>query len=79
MRKVGLYLRVSTQEQAERGWSIEGQYTELRKFCEGHEEWKVVRVLRDPGYTAANLERPGIQQLLELIRTGQLDVVVVWR
>ena len=38
MRKVGLYLRVSTQEQAERGWGIEGQYTELRKYCEGRED-----------------------------------------
>lgn len=79
MRKVGLYLRVSTQEQAQRGWSIEGQYTELRKFCEIHEDWKVVRVLKDPGFTAANLERPGIQQLLELARSGALDAVVVWR
>ncbi len=79
MRKVGLYLRVSTQEQAERGWSIEGQYTELRKFCEAHEDWKVVRVLKDPGFTAANLERPGIQQLMGLAQSGALDAVVVWR
>ncbi len=79
MRKVGLYLRVSTQEQAERGWSIEGQYTELRKFCEGNADWKVVRVLKDPGYSAANLERPGVQQLLELAQAGNLDIVVVWR
>ena len=79
MRKVGLYLRVSTQEQAERGWSIEGQYTELRKFCEARKDWKVVRVLRDPGFSAADLERPGVQQLLELVQTGDLDIVVVWR
>ncbi len=79
MRKVGLYLRVSTQEQAERGWSIEGQYTELRKFCETHADWKVVRVVKDPGYTAANLDRPGIQQLMGLVQAGALDVVVVWR
>ncbi len=39
MRKVGLYLRVSTQEQAERGWSIEGQHTELRRFCEGRNHY----------------------------------------
>ncbi len=79
MRKVGLYMRVSTQEQAERGWSIEGQYAELRKFCEAHEDWRVVRVLKDPGYTAANLERPAIQQLLELVQARELDEVVVWR
>lgn len=79
MRRVGLYLRVSTQEQVERGWSMEGQYLELRRFCEAHADWQVVRVLKDPGYTAANLERPGIRQLLRLAEAGDPDVVVAWR
>ena len=29
MRNVGLYISVSTQEQAERGWSVEGQIADL--------------------------------------------------
>ncbi len=79
MKNVGLYVRVSTQEQAEKGWSIEGQIAELYKFCDAHADWKVRWVLKDPGYTAANLERPGIHRILEIVQEGRLDVVVVWR
>jgi len=79
MQRVGLYVRVSTQEQADRGWSIDAQYAELRKFCDSHEGWKVVRAFKDSGYTAANLDRPGIRNLLECAQRGDLDIVVAWR
>jgi site-specific DNA recombinase len=79
MKNVGLYVRVSTQEQAEKGWSIEGQLAELHKFCDARADWKVRWVLKDPGYTAANLDRPGMQRLLELVQEGRLDAIVVWR
>ena len=46
MKRVGIYIRVSTQEQAEKGWSVEGQYEEIRKYCDRQEGWKVVRVFR---------------------------------
>lgn len=70
VRKVGLYLRVSTEEQAERGWSIGRQLAELRRFCNARPDWRVARVLKDPGYTAANLDRPGIQRLQEPSKLG---------
>jgi len=79
MQRVGLYVRVSTQEQADKGWSIDAQYAELRKFCDSHEDWKVVRAFKDPGFTAANLDRPGIRNLLECAQRGDLDLLVVWR
>jgi len=63
-------VRVSTQEQAEKGWSIEGQITELYKFCDAREDWKVRWVLKDPGYTAANLDRPGMYRHLGLAQGG---------
>lgn len=79
MKNVGLYVRVSTQEQADSGWSIEGQIAELFRFCDAHADWKVRWVLKDPGYTAANLDRPGMGRLLELVQDRRVDVVVVWR
>jgi len=51
MQRVGLYVRVSTQEQVDKGWSIEAQCTELRRFCDSREEWKVVRAFKSPSLT----------------------------
>lgn len=79
MRNVGLYVRVSTKEQAEKGWSIEGQLADLHRYCDAQKDWKVRWILKDPGYTAANLDRPGVQRLLELVQEGRMDVIVVWR
>ncbi len=51
MKRVGIYVRVSTVEQAEKGWSVEGQYREIRAFCEKHEDWKVAWIFKDGGYS----------------------------
>ncbi len=51
MKGVGIYVRVSTVEQAEKGWSVEGQYREIRAFCEKHEDWKVAWIFKDGGYS----------------------------
>lgn len=79
MKKVGIYVRVSTVEQAEKGWSVEGQYREIRAFCKNRKGWKVAWVFRDEGYSAADLNRPGIQNLLDRVQEGKVDIVVVWK
>lgn len=56
-----------------------GQTEEIRKFCDKHEDWKVVRILKDAGFSAATLERPGIQNLLFQAQQKQIDVAVVWK
>ncbi|MDD5238832.1 MAG: recombinase family protein [Candidatus Nanoarchaeia archaeon] len=75
---VAIYLRVSTMEQAENGWSIEGQYKEIREFC-GKENLKVVRVYRDLGFSGSDMERPGLQKLLEQSWSGEYTKVIIWK
>lgn len=48
MKKVAIYVRVSTQEQAVEGYSISEQIDRLTKFCEAH-SWKIYKVYTDPG------------------------------
>jgi DNA invertase Pin-like site-specific DNA recombinase/transposase-like protein len=79
VKRVAIYVRVSTVEQAEKGWSVEGQYREIREFCERHEGWKVARVFEDRGYSAADLKRPGIQRLLDQVQEGRVDILAVWK
>lgn len=51
MKKVAIYVRVSTQEQAVEGYSISEQIDRLTKFCEAH-SWKIYKVYTDPAFLA---------------------------
>jgi site-specific DNA recombinase len=72
------YCRVSTEEQAEEGFSIEGQADKLRTYAALHELGEVV-VVTDPGRSGKDLARPGLQQILEMTERGHLGHVLVWR
>lgn len=75
---VAVYLRVSTLEQADHGWSIEGQYKEIREYCE-KEKLTVVRVYRDLGFSGSDMERPGLQKMLEQSWSGEYTKVIIWK
>jgi site-specific DNA recombinase len=72
------YCRVSTEEQAEEGFSIKGQADKLRVYAELHDLGDVV-VITDPGLSGKNLERPGLQRVLEMVANGHVGHVLVWR
>ena len=76
--RAALYLRVSTEDQARNGWSIEGQYNDLRDYCD-KKEYKVVRVYKDEGFSGSNLDRPALERLLADGSEHEFDVVVVWK
>ncbi len=76
MKKVAIYIRVSTQEQALHGYSIGEQRERLIAFCKAH-DWIASEVFTDSGYSGANLDRPGIQRLVENIR--DYDLVLVYK
>src|SRR5207245_2171781 len=72
------YVRVSTEEQADSRLGIEAQraaiLTEARR--RGWDEGDLTFV-EDAGYTAKNLNRPGIQAALAALEAGQADTLVV--
>jgi site-specific DNA recombinase len=80
--RCAIYTRVSTDDQAR------GEYNSLesqRDICEHaiavhlHEGWKTTLYLDDPGYSGKNLERPGMQALIQEVKAGQVDVVVAYK
>lgn len=75
MRAIG-YTRVSTREQADSGLSLEGQERRIRAYCEAR-EWELAGIITDAGLSGGNMNRPGLSQVLELVRTGAVDVVCV--
>lgn len=72
------YCRVSTEEQAAEGFSIEGQTERLRAYAEFHELGDVT-VIADPGWSGKNLDRPGLQRVLSMVADGHVAHVAVWR
>lgn len=76
--KVGLYVRVSTQEQADEGYSVQEQTERLKKYCEAM-NWIVYKVYTDPGYSGGNIDRPGFQTMIDDVKAGKIDKVVVYK
>jgi site-specific DNA recombinase len=72
------YCRVSTEEQAAEGFSIDGQVEKLRAYAELNDLGPVM-LIEDPGRFGKNLERPGLQQLLAMVEQGRVSNVLVWR
>lgn len=73
-----IYVRVSTLEQAREGYSIKEQVDRLQSYAEA-KGYTVLKVYRDPGYTGANLNRPGLQEMVRQVEKGVADVVLVYK
>lgn len=75
MKRAALYIRVSTLEQAQEGYSIGAQKERLLAFCKAH-EWLVAGSYVDGGYSGSNLDRPGIQKLISEVDSFDLVLVM---
>jgi len=78
MKKVGLYLRVSTDEQAREGISLSSQEQKLRAYCESN-GWEIYDIYIDEGKSGAIMDRPELQRLLNDCREGKVDAILVYR
>lgn len=78
MKKVILYIRVSTKGQAEDGYSLAFQKEKLLAYCKAM-DYAVVGIYVDDGYTGSNLDRPGIQRIIEESSKGKFDAVLVYK
>lgn len=77
MKRVFLYVRVSTEEQAVHGLSIEAQTAALYGWAEAH-QCKVVGVYTDAGISARKpaRNRPELQRLLQDVEEGKGELIL---
>lgn len=77
IRRVALYVRVSTEEQALKGFSIEAQIDALKKYCE-EQGLKIVDIYADEGISGAKppLKRPALKRVLDDVEAGKVDMVL---
>lgn len=73
-----LYIRVSTTEQAEEGYSVGEQEARGRAYCAAY--GLIINAVHvDAGYSGATLDRPGIKNVIKDICSGNCKKVVVWK
>ena len=75
LKRVVLYCRVSTDDQATTEISLDAQEAKLRAYADLY-DLEVVAVIRD-GQSAKSLKRRGIQKALKLLRNGEADGIAI--
>lgn len=78
MKHTALYLRVSTEAQADEGYSLAAQAEKLEAYCRMKGIAAFQRYV-DGGFSGSNLTRPAITDLVEAIRAGNVERVVVYK
>ena len=78
MRVMG-YVRVSSDEQAVHGVSLDAQEDKVSAYCKA-KDWDLIEVVRDEGISAKNLKRPGLQSILERVPKNETErgALTVW-
>src|SRR5215204_3932227 len=74
-RRVILYTRVSTDEQARSGYFLAQQIEALRAYA-AQEGYEVLEEVSDPGQSGASLEQPGLDRVRDLVAAGGVSVVL---
>lgn len=73
----GIYIRVSTEDQAREGFSLGEQEEKLRQLCK-YKEFEIYKIYKDAGISAKNMkDRPAFQQMLEYMKAGKLNYIVL--
>ena len=76
--KVAIYVRVSTTNQAEEGYSIDEQKDKLTSYC-NIKDWSVYNVYTDGGFSGSNTERPALEKLIKDAKKKKFDTVLVYK
>lgn len=74
----GIYVRVSTEEQRDYGYSIEAQLRELRNYC-NQRNLNIIHEYNDAGYSAKDLKRPEMERMIDDIKHGRINLVVAMK
>ena len=73
--RAAAYVRVSTDDQRDNGYSIDSQIRMIKEYCE-RKDYEIVYLYNDAGYSAKDLIRPNMQKLLKDIKAKKIDVLV---
>lgn len=78
MKKAVGYIRVSTNEQAKEGVSLDNQKKKIEAYavCK---DLELVEIIEDAGKSAKNLNREGIQKALQMVKGKEVDAIIIYK
>jgi len=74
-RRVVAYIRVSSEDQATSGVSLDAQAARIAAYATAM-GWDLAEVVRDAGSSAKSLKRPGMKRILDGVRGGEIGRVI---
>jgi len=79
MLETAIYVRVSTEEQAQEGYSIRAQEQKLKDYAR-IKEWAIYKIYKDEGISGKNITaRPAINEMIDDIKKGYVKNVLIFK
>lgn len=75
--KTAIYARLSIEDKKTQGNSIDGQISIAKSFIQEQADLQVINIFIDNGYTGANFQRPQFIRMMEEIRKGNINCIVI--
>ena len=77
--RTALYVRLSIMDTRDRkdSESLQTQIDYLCEYIAKHPDLELYDCYRDNGETGTNFERPGFQRMMEDVKAGQVDCIIV--
>jgi len=72
--RIAIYTRVSTEDQAKEGFSLDAQLDKLRAYCTAR-DWIISGEYVEDGYSGRNVKRPAYNKMME--ETEKWDILLV--
>ena len=77
--RTAIYVRVSTEDQVEEGFSIRAQSEKLKSYAL-LKDWEIYNIYSDEGISGKNIvDRPAINRLIDDIKNGKVNNVLVFK
>ncbi len=73
--KIAIYTRVSTEDQAKEGFSLDAQLDKLRSYCKAR-DWIIAEEYIDDGYSGRNVKRPAYYKMMEELEKWDILLVI---
>ena len=78
-KKIAIYTRVSTAEQAREGYSLEAQERVLKEYCK-LKNYEIYNIYSDEGISGGTMEkRPSFLKMIEDSKSQLFDIILVWK
>jgi site-specific DNA recombinase len=79
MNETGIYVRVSTEEQAQEGFSIRAQEQKLKDYAR-IKDWDIYKIYADEGISGKDIGgRPAVKELIADVAAGIIKNVLVFK